>query len=105
MKTYLELSRVDVHCKRAILIHTISCKEELCSREILVNVDFSENYSFILQDAIQGYHWNNSQVTIHPYVAYYINSGDSEVHQLSYVIISDCLHHDTISVFFSKNAS
>ena len=32
-------------------------------------------------------------------MAYYINSGDSEVHHLSYVIISDCLHHDTISVF------
>ena len=32
-----------------------------------------------LQDAIQGYHWNNLQATIHPYVAYYINSGDSEV--------------------------
>ena len=32
-------------------------------------------------------------------MAYYINLGDSEVHHLSYVIISDCLHHDTISVF------
>ena len=32
-------------------------------------------------------------------MAYYINSGDSEVHHLSYMIISDCLHHDTISVF------
>ena len=102
MKTYLELSRVDNSLQES----NISCKEELCSGEILVNVDFSENYSFILQDAIQGYHWNNSQVTIHPYVAFYINSGDSEVHHLSYMIISDCLHHETISVFFSsKNAS
>ena len=48
--------------------------------EILVNADFSENYSFVLQDASQGFHWNNTQATIHPFVAYYLESG--EVHQL-----------------------
>jgi len=46
-------------------------KSTLASREMLVTVDFSENYSFVLQDAAQGYHWNNSQATIHPFVAYY----------------------------------
>jgi len=35
--------------------------------EILVTVDVSENYSFILQDAAQEFHWNNSQATIHPF--------------------------------------
>ena len=64
---------------------------------MLVSVDFSENYSFILQDAVQGFHWNNSQATIHPFVAYYVDSG--ELYHLSYVIISDCLHHDTIAVY------
>ena len=46
-------------------------KSTLAPREMLVTVDFSENYSFVLQDAAQGYHWNNSQATIHPFVAYY----------------------------------
>ena len=64
-----------------------------------MNADFSENYmySFVLQDASQGFHWNNTQATIHPFVAYYLES--HEVHQLSYVVISDCLHHDAIAVY------
>ena len=64
--------------------------------------DFSENYSFVLQDAAQGFHSNNLQATIHPFVAYYMKSG--ELHHLSYVIISDCLHHDTVAVhLFQKH--
>ena len=38
--------------------------------------DFSENYSFVLQDATQSFHWNNSQATIHPFVAYYMKFGE-----------------------------
>ena len=64
--------------------------------EFLVIADFSGNYSFVLQDAAQGFHWNNSQVTIHPFVAYYMDS--DELCHLSYVVISDCNHHDTIAV-------
>ena len=61
-----------------------------------MTADFSENYSFVLQDAAQGFHWNNSQATLHPIVAYYHNT--KEVCHLSYVVISDCLHHDTVAV-------
>ena len=49
-------------------------KETSQPGEVLVTADFSENYAFILQDAAQGFHWNNSQATIHPFVAYYIDS-------------------------------
>ena len=73
------------------------CKTSLQAGEILVTVDFSENYSFILQDAAQGFHWNNAQATLHPFVAYFADSG--EIRHLSYVIISDCLHHDTTAVY------
>ena len=73
------------------------CKSNLLPGEILVTADFSENYAFILQDAAQGFHWNNSQATIHPFVGYYIDSG--EVHHLSYVVISECLNHDTTAVY------
>ena len=68
----------------------------------IVVADFSENYSFVLQDASQGFHWNNSQATLHPFVAYYMES--NELRELSFVIISDCLHHDTIAVYtFQKS--
>ena len=72
------------------------CKSTLNPGELLVAADFSENYAFVLQDAAQGFHWNNAQATIHPFVIYYQYSGE-ECH-LSYVVISDCLHHDTVAV-------
>ena len=46
-----------------------------------VIADFSENYSFVLQDEAQGFHWNNSQATLHPFVVYYTELG--KLHQLS----------------------
>jgi len=72
-------------------------KSKLKDGEFQVIADFAENYSFVLQDEVQGFHWNNAQATIHPFVIYYRDSG--ELHQLSYVVISDCLHHDTIAVY------
>ena len=70
--------------------------------QFIVIGDFSENYSFVLRDAAQGFHWNNAQATIHPFVAYYRESGKLE--HISYVVISDCLHHDTIAVhLFQRN--
>ena len=77
-------------------------KSELIPGELLVTADFSENYSFVLKDAAQGFHWNNSQATLHPFVAYYVDSG--ELCYLSYVIVSDCLHHDTVTVYRSQKA-
>ena len=67
--------------------------------------DFSENYSFVLQDAAQGFHWNNSQATMHPFVAYYLYYLDSgEACLLSYVVIYECMHHDTVAVhLFQKS--
>ena len=69
-----------------------SCLE---TGEVLITFDFAENYVFVLQDAAQGFHWNNAQSTFHPFVVYYTNS-DKLCH-LSYVIISDCMHHDTVA--------
>ena len=33
--------------------------------------DFAENYQFVIQDEVQGFHWNNFQCTLHPVVTYY----------------------------------
>ena len=44
----------------------VQLKAGLQAGEFMVMADFSENYSFVLQDAAQGFHWNNSQATIHP---------------------------------------
>jgi len=99
---------VDVFCEKLeiLLPHSFiarqqssfqtQLKDKLLPGEFLVIADFSENYSFVLQDAAQGFHWNNSQATIHPFVAYYRDS--DELCHLSYVVISDCNHHDTVAV-------
>ena len=63
----------------------------------MVLADFSENYSFVVQDAAQAFHWSNLQATVHPFVIYYQHS-DKENH-ISFVIISNCLQHDTVAVF------
>jgi hypothetical protein len=39
-------------------------KPSLQDREVIVLGDFLENYAFIIQDAAQGFHWNNQQATI-----------------------------------------
>ena len=43
-----------------------STKENLADREIIIGGDFAENYSFIAQDAAQGFYWNRNSATIHP---------------------------------------
>lgn len=77
-------------------------KEALNDGEFLVICDFSENFAFVLQDAAQGFHWNNAQATIHPFVAYYKvvdkTKNTSEVRHKSYVVISDSLIHDSVAV-------
>lgn len=45
-------------------------KDNSTEGEFLVSLDFSENYTFLIQDAIQAHHWSNTQATIHPYVIY-----------------------------------
>lgn len=72
-------------------------KNNLAVNEFLVSLDFAENYSFIIQNAAQGFHWNNSQATIHPFVIYYRNV-NGQLEHYSFVIISDCLIHDSVAV-------
>lgn len=70
-------------------------KEDLTEGEVLINCDFAENYSFILQDEVQSYHWSSCQATLHPFIIYYKWQG--KVRHLQYVFISDCLEHNTIA--------
>lgn len=71
-------------------------KKNLKAGEAIVICDFSENYSFVLQDEVQSYHWNNAQCTIHPFVVYFNDNGTQN--HLSFVVISEVIKHDTIAV-------
>lgn len=72
-------------------------KNYISPGEFIVIGDYSENYSFITQDAIQGCHWSTSQATIHPFVIYYRNV-DNTLEHICFSVISDCLVHDTAGV-------
>lgn len=61
-------------------------KIDLGENEFIVSLDFSENYSFVVQDATQGWHWSKSRCTIHPFVMYYNNKKNNVLEHLSYVI-------------------
>ena len=77
-------------------------KEDLQSGEALTICDFSENYTFNIQDSIQGYYFLNEQATLHPFVTYYKIEG--ELTCVSYVVISDFMKHNVTSFYaFQKN--
>ena len=67
--------------------------------EAVIVGDFSENYSFIVQDAAQGFHWDNSQCTVHPFVIYYRSAADQELCHFSVCFLSSSLKHNTIMVY------
>ena len=48
-------------------------KPSLKFDEAVLILDFTENYSFIVQDSFQSYQWNNAHATIHLFVLYYSN--------------------------------
>ena len=76
--------------------HLRSRKETLQEHTAIVLLDFAENYSFLVQDAIQGFYWDNSQAVLHPFAIYYIK--EDELKCMSVCIISDCMKHDTTAV-------
>ena len=66
--------------------------------EAIVLLDFAENYSFVCQDAIQGFHWETEQTTLHPFAVYYRPEEDGELQCISVCIVSDERDHTATTV-------
>jgi neutral trehalase len=49
--------------------------------------DFSENFPFIIQEAIQGYYWMNDSATLLPFMAYMKNENGSAFNVPLHIII------------------
>lgn len=77
-------------------------KASLKEGEILIVGDYAQNYAFVLQDSVQGFHWNNDQATVHPFACYVNRNGVTE--PLSIVIISNDLDHHTKAVHYFQKA-
>ena len=67
----------------------------LVVEEVIVLGDFAENHQFLMQDEVQGYHWNKQQCTLHLVVVYF--KEQRELKYASFCIISDDL---TLNVLF-----
>ena len=63
-------------------------KENLQHNEAIIVLDFAENCSFAIQDAVPGFNWENSQSTLHPLVVYYA-SPNNILEFLSICVVSD----------------
>lgn len=66
--------------------HLKDIKQNLTENQCLVLVDFSENYNCIVQDAVQGFHSQNIQATVHSFVVYF--EIEEELKSLSMCFIS-----------------
>ena len=74
-------------------------KKNLNTNEAILLLDFSENYSFIIQDEVQSYHWKNVQCTVHPFVLYHKDSINGDVIHKSFCFLSPDLKHSTTMVY------
>lgn len=83
-----------VRQKQAAYIRNL--KESLLRNEILIIGDFAENYTCIVQDSIQAAYFSATQVTLHPFVAYY-NTTNALTSQC-YCILSNSMDHNHVAV-------
>lgn len=99
LDTFLEklvmLKRHDFVAKQQALILKKN-KNEIDGKVVIIR-DFAENYTFVIQDCAQGYHWTNTQATIHPLFVYHKfpipEDQSNSLKHISFVVISDSLQH------------
>ena len=73
-------------------------KENVTRSEAIVLGDFAENYQFIIQDEIQGYHWSKIYCIPHPVVIYILDNNGIVKHD-SLCFISNDNTDDTAFVY------
>jgi hypothetical protein len=71
-------------------------KDNLKQNEMIVQMDFTENFSCRSLEEVQSAYWNQSMVTLHPIVAYHKHEGDLK--HTSFVVVSDEMSHSASSV-------
>ena len=63
----------------------------------IILLDFVDNYLLVIQDAVQGFHWENSQAMLHPLVVYHA-SPNSVIEYLIVCFVSDHQSHNQSAV-------
>lgn len=78
-------------------------KNKLKIDEAIVLIDFSENYSFVLQNEAQGYHW--SSCSLHPVVIYTRRVNNEDLIVSNLCVVSDDLKHDVAFVYETQKVA
>lgn len=76
-------------------------KASLDTETVLIQGDFSENYSVCYPKESRNLHFRKTHITLHPMVAYLKH--DDQVQTFTFLIVSDCLEHNANSFFAFKN--
>ena len=102
---------IDFLCKNAVKLthhHYIAKKQSEFLKDlkktmsydtIIIVGDFSENYAYVVQDAAQEFHWENSQCTVHPFVVYFKDIETNECKHASYCFLSPNTNHNATIVY------
>ena len=67
---------------------------------MIVIGDLAENYTILIQDEIQSFHWSNIQVVLHPMLVDYKSEG--KVKHNCYCFITEYLKHDVNAIYTFK---
>ena len=66
--------------------------------DVILQGDFVENFSYVVQDEIQSFHWENKQATLHPFVAY-CRFADGTFEHRNICVVSDTREHSSVTVY------
>lgn len=77
--------------------HLNNLKTNLASGQLIILMDFSENYKHIIQNSSQSFYFNAPSTTIFTAVAYFYH--DNEVKYESFVFVSEYMKHDTVFTY------
>ena len=91
-----DLTEFREHVKRNTNQYTElrSLRENLPKDELLIWIDFAENFGCASIDEVQSAYWNSAIVSLHTMVVYH---PDKSIQ--SYVAVSEVLSHNAISVY------
>ena len=74
-------------------------EDGLEDNELIVQMDFAENYSCQSLDEIQSAYWNQTTVTLHPTVVYYKQGQELMIKHKSMIFVSDEERNNAVLVF------
>ena len=74
-------------------------KESIQLDTAIVLLDISKNFSFVVQDEVQGIHWNKDQCTLHPVVIHFKDQNENSLKALCFCFFSEDLNHETGFVY------